>query len=143
MYKTSEIKDTIAYLEPQCIFDSKYERDLKSDIYSLDDMGINSDDTANDVNIWLKNNSEKFKKIVDFTMNFEEEHHEVILAYFYMKGFGRSKDFKECFGEQDKMACHMISDYNYDFIGTETNLIEAVKYYKICWKKWEYPDEYL
>ncbi|KAF0562498.1 putative beta-lactamase HcpC precursor [Gigaspora margarita] len=177
-----------------------------------------SDDTANDVNSWLKNDSENSKKIFDFTMNIEAERYEAILAYFYMKGFGRNKDYKECLqwckkgcekkdiyacyelafcyrdslgtfedynkafhyfnlaascgvlkakrelaimymdgmgceenktkafclfkeaGEQDKMSCCIISDCYFDDIGIETNLVEALKYYKICWKKWEYPN---
>ncbi|CAG8444099.1 6082_t:CDS:2 [Gigaspora rosea] len=184
----------------------------------IKDMVTNSDDTANDVNSWLKNNNENSKKIFDFTMNFKAEHHEAILAYFYMKGFGTNKDYKECLqwckkgcekkdiyayyelafcyrdslgtfedynkafhyfnlaasggvlkakrelaimymdgmgceenknkafclfkeaGEQDKMACYIISDCYFDGIGTEKNLVEALKYYKICWKKWEYPN---
>ncbi|CAG8697931.1 44689_t:CDS:2 [Gigaspora margarita] len=162
----------------------------------INDMVTYSDDTANDVNSWLKNDSENSKKIFDFTMNIEAEHYEAILAYFYMKRFGRNKDYKECLqwckkgcekkdiyacyelafcyrdslgtfedynkafhyfnlaaknktkafclfkeaGKQDKMACCIISDCYFDDNGIETNLVEALKYYKICWKRWEYPN---
>ncbi|CAG8734538.1 35543_t:CDS:2 [Gigaspora margarita] len=182
----------------------------------IKDMDTNSDDAVNDINIWLKNNCNNSKEIFNFTMKFEDlEHRETVLAYFYTKGFGTNKDYKECLywckkgcekkdvysyyeaafcyryslgtsegyneafryfnlavgggvlkakrelaimhmngigceenkakavcllkeaGEQDKIACGMISDCYYDGIGIEIDLIEALKYYKICWKKWE------
>ncbi|RIB16362.1 hypothetical protein C2G38_2190178 [Gigaspora rosea] len=142
------------------------------------DMVTNSDDTATDVNSWLKITVKFQKKKFDFTMNFEAEHHETILAYFYMKGFGTNKDYREClqwckkgcekkdiyayyelrqiveflttkrefaimymdgmgceenktkasclFGDQDKMASCIISDWYYDGIGAETDLVEGI-----------------
>ncbi|CAG8762392.1 10056_t:CDS:2, partial [Racocetra persica] len=68
------------------------------------------------------------------------------LAIMHMNGMGCEENkakafclFKEA-GEQDKIACCMIGDCSYDGIGIEVNLIEALKCYKICWKKWEYPN---
>ncbi|CAG8444076.1 6080_t:CDS:2 [Gigaspora rosea] len=144
----------------------------------IKDMVTNSDDTATDVNSWLKITVKFQKKKFDFTMNFEAEHHETILAYFYMKGFGTNKDYREClqwckkgcekkdiyayyelrqiveflttkrefaimymdgmgceenktkasclFGDQDKMASCIISDWYYDGIGAETDLVEGI-----------------
>ncbi|CAG8755787.1 19137_t:CDS:2, partial [Gigaspora rosea] len=103
-------------------------------------------------------------------MNFEAEHHETILAYFYMKGFGTNKDYRECLQWCNK-GCEKKDIYAYyelafcyrdslavsggvlkakrelaimymdgmvivifDGIGIEKNLVEALKYYKICWK---------
>ncbi|CAG8470201.1 24024_t:CDS:2 [Gigaspora rosea] len=181
----------------------------------IKDMVTNSDDSVNNINNWLENNSENSKKIFDFVINTDVliEHRETILAYFYMKGFGTNKDYNECLywckkgcekkdvysyyeaafcyrysyknyneafhyfnlaasggvlkakselammhlhgmgceenktkafylfkeaGEQDKIACCLISDCYYDGIGIEINLIEALKYYKIFWEKWHY-----
>ncbi|CAG8812244.1 19216_t:CDS:1, partial [Racocetra persica] len=68
------------------------------------------------------------------------------LAIMYMNGMGCKENkakafdlFKES-GDQDKIACCMVSDCYYEGIGIETNLNEALKCYKICWKKWRYPN---
>ncbi|CAG8755660.1 484_t:CDS:2, partial [Dentiscutata erythropus] len=68
------------------------------------------------------------------------------LAIMHMNGMGCEENevkafylFKEA-GEQDKIAFCMVSDCYYDGVGIEINLIEALNYYKICWKKWKYPN---
>ncbi|CAG8461940.1 5299_t:CDS:2 [Gigaspora margarita] len=136
----------------------KSETNKKFDNYIFkteNDMDTNSDDTANDVpaNSWLKNKHLKqiknkeclqwckkgcekkdiYMPIMNSLNAFEDYneafHYNEAFDYFNLVASDRVLKTKQA-GKQD-----IISDCYYDAIGIETNLIEVLTYYKICWKK--------
>ncbi|CAG8747038.1 28254_t:CDS:2 [Dentiscutata erythropus] len=105
----------------------------------IKDMVTNSDDTVNDINNWIKNNTKNSKKIFDFTMKFEIKHRETILAYFYMKGFGTNKDYKECLSwckkgcEKEDIYSYYEAAYCYRYyFGTFEDYNEAFRYFNLA-----------
>ncbi|RIB01977.1 hypothetical protein C2G38_2229151 [Gigaspora rosea] len=147
-----ELRVTIAYLESQCILDPNYEHDFKSDIYrniafskskgttnfakyissnikSETDKEFN-EDILKAEQLGLKIIVENLKNF-DFGMNFEVEHRETILAYFYMKGFGTSEDYKKGYETKDVNSHYEVAFcYRYS-LGTFEDYKKAVHYFNL------------